>query len=131
MTEIIPDDFNTVRLRLKQLEKRDVIIGDKQDEMLKILWEIKSALDAGERRMAAHSISIKALEDDTDKIRVECKELIREMHESIKHEIAEVAEKVNSKGSVATMWTAMAGAVSGVPAAIYAVYLLFTKGPQS
>lgn len=131
MTEILPDDFNTVRLRLKQLESRDVIIGNKQDEMLKILWEIKATLDAGERRMGAHSVSIKALEDDTDKIRVENKELIRDIHESIKKDIAEVAEKVNSKGNVATMWTAMAGAVSGVPAAIYAVYLLFTKGPQS
>ena len=128
MTEVLPDDFNTVRLRLKQLESRDNVIGTKQDEMLKILWEIKATLAEGDRRMGAHSVSIKALEDDSGKIRLERKEALRELEQSIRNDIKEIATEVHKKGSFATMITAIVGGCAGTAAGVYQAAQAFLAG---
>ena len=129
MTEDIPDDFNTVRLRLKQLEKRDSVIADKQDRMIDMLYEIKSALSEGERRMGTHSVSIKKLEDDSEKLRAEQNDLISELEDSIRNDIKEIATEVHSKGSFATMLTAIIGGCVGTAAGVYqAIVVLFPAG---
>jgi len=50
VTEILPDDFNTLRHRVKSLETRDNIFSDKQDRTLELLHEIRMDMAAGERR---------------------------------------------------------------------------------
>lgn len=98
------------RMRVSSIRDREMV--EVQQAILKQLHEMDTKMALSERRIGVHSELIKAIKDDGEEVKKTLKEEVK----------AAVETAVQNKG---TVWTAIAGAITGVPAAIYAAWMLF------
>lgn len=123
MTEFFQDgkednsDDKLIKYRILQCEKAVSTIPQVLDEIKAMLAKIDTRMALGDRRMENHSEMLKALDEETETIRLSLRDEVKVAVESA----------VQNRG---TFWTAAAGAVTGVPAALYAVYLMFKGNPS-
>jgi len=120
-------NLKLMQYRIIEAEKRDASIQESLTLILGTLNDLKADLIKGEARMGTHSVNIRALKDESDTLRRENKHALEEFRKEIKLDLHEIAEEVAAKGNLGTMWTAVAGAITGVPAAVYAIYVISTS----
>lgn len=101
------------RMRVSAIRDREMI--EVQQSILNQLHAMDTKIALADRRVGVHSELIKALTGD-------CEEVKKTLKEEVK---VAVETAVQNKG---TMWTAVAGVVSGVPAALYAAWAMFHGG---
>ncbi len=97
------------RMRVSSIRDREIV--EVQQAILKQLHEMDTKMALSDRRIGAHSELIKALTSDGEEIKQTLKEEVKTA--------VETAVKNNG-----TMWTAVAGAVAGIPTAIYTAWQL-------
>jgi len=100
------------RMRVSSIRDREMV--EVQQAILKQLHEMDTKMALSDRRIGAHSELIKALTNDGEEIKKTLKEEVR----------VTVEAAVKNSG---TMWTAVAGAVAGIPTAIYTTWQMFQK----
>lgn len=109
-------DERLMKYRIVQLEKAFARIPEALDEIKDLMGKIDTRMALGDKRMDSHSDLIQVIQEEGKGVREELRQDVK----------AAVESAVQNRG---TFWAAMTGAITGVPAALYAVYLLFKSGP--
>ena len=120
------DTIKLMQYRIIESEKLTAAIFDELKTLNTTLAQIDKRLALTDKRLADHSGLIKALRQEDVNVRMESKEVMRDMHNSIKQDIETGIVKASSKGSQSAFWTGVTAMGTAISAIVYTLF----KGPS-